>query len=252
MNDNLTDFGFSRVPVAEKASRVAQVFDSVAGRYDVMNDIMSLGSHRLMKRFAVEMTALRPGQQALDVAGGTGDLTALMSPIVGLEGRVVLCDINGSMVSEGRDRLIDSGVAGNVDFVIGDAEKLPFEPDAFDAVTIAFGLRNVTDKDAALRSMLGVLKPGGRMVILEFSKPPSPVLKGALDLFKQAWPTIGRAVVGDADSYRYLVESIEMHPDQDALKSMMLEAGFTQCRYHNLAGGAAAIHFGTKDPSCPS
>ncbi len=246
MPDDLTDFGFAKVPIAEKASRVAEVFDSVASRYDVMNDIMSLGTHRLMKRFAVEMTSLRPGQMALDVAGGTGDLTALMSPIVGSKGRVVLCDINASMVAEGRDRLIDRGIAGNVDYVLGDAEKLPFAEDSFDAITIAFGLRNVTDKDAALRSMKEALKPGGRLVILEFSKPPLPAVKGALDLFKQSWPVLGRAVTGDSDSYQYLVESIEMHPDQGALKSMMIEAGLTECRYHNLAGGAAAIHFGMK------
>lgn len=247
MSDKMTDFGFSRVPVGEKAARVAEVFESVANRYDLMNDIMSLGTHRLMKRYAVEMAALRPGDAALDVAGGTGDLTALMSRIVGPDGRIVLCDINAAMVTEGRDRLIDDGIAGNVDFVLGDAEKLPFSASSFDAVTIAFGLRNVTDKEAALASMRCVLRPGGRLVVLEFSKPPAPVVKGALDMFKRAWPSIGRAVVGDSDSYRYLVESIEMHPDQETLRNMMVDAGFGRCAYYNLAGGAAAIHFGVRE-----
>ncbi|MDZ7685188.1 MAG: class I SAM-dependent methyltransferase [Gammaproteobacteria bacterium] len=247
MPEDLTDFGFKKVPVAEKAKRVASVFDSVARRYDIMNDVMSLGSHRLMKRYAAEVTALRPGQLALDLAGGTGDLSVLLSPMVGETGRVVLCDINAAMVAEGRDRLIDKGIAGNVDFVLGDAEKLPFVDGTFDAITIGFGLRNVTDKDAALRAMFASLKVGGRLVILEFSNPSSPLAKGALDLFKQSWPLIGQAVADDGDSYRYLVESIEMHPDQKALKAMMEEAGFGACRYHNLAGGTAAIHFGIRE-----
>lgn len=246
MPEDLTDFGFKRVPIAEKAKRVAGVFDSVASRYDLMNDIMSLGSHRLMKHYAAEMAALRPGQRVLDLAGGTGDLAARLSPMVGEQGRVVLCDINAAMVAEGRDRLIDRGIGGNVDFVLGDAERLPFPDGTFDAITIGFGLRNVTDKDAALRSMFASLKAGGRLVILEFSRPRSPLVKGALDLFKQSWPMIGKAVADDSDSYHYLVESIEMHPDQKALMGMMKEAGFGACRYHDLAGGAAAIHFGIR------
>ena len=247
MSDDLTDFGYEKVPVSEKARRVAGVFKSVAARYDVMNDIMSLGTHRLMKRFAVELTAIRPGQHVMDLAGGTGDLTALMSPIVGDTGRIVLCDINGDMLARGRDRLIDKGIVGNVDYVQADAEQLPFSDGCFDAITIAFGIRNVTDKPVAFRSMLGTLKPGGRVVVLEFSRPRNPALRSAYGVFQGIWPRVGRLVTGDEESYRYLVESIDMHPGQEELKEMMAEAGFSRCHYHNLADGIAAIHIGYRD-----
>ncbi|XOV87084.1 MAG: class I SAM-dependent methyltransferase [Pseudomonadota bacterium] len=245
MPDDLTDFGFTRVPVKEKASRVAAVFHSVADRYDMMNDIMSFGTHRLMKRFAIELTAVRAGDAVLDLAGGTGDLAALLSPIVGVEGRVILCDINPSMVQVGRDRLINRGLVSNIDYLIGDAEQLPFADQVFDAVTMAFGLRNVTDKARALASIHRTLKPGGKLVVLEFSKPGNTLIKGAYETFQSTWPKIGKLVVGDDSSYRYLVESIAMHPDQEALRDMVLAAGFESCRYHNLFDGVAAIHVGT-------
>lgn len=247
MSDELTDFGYEKVPVSEKARRVAGVFKSVAGKYDVMNDIMSLGTHRLMKRFAVELTAIRPGQRVMDLAGGTGDLTALMSPIVGDSGRIILCDINGEMLARGRDRLIDKGIVSNVDYVQADAENLPFSDGCFDAITIAFGIRNVTDKPGAFHSMLRTLKPGGRVVVLEFSKPRNPAIRSAYGVFQGIWPRIGQLVTGDEGSYRYLVESIDMHPGQEELKEMMSEAGFTRCLYHNLADGIAAIHIGYRD-----
>lgn len=244
MPEDLTDFGYEKVPVAEKAKRVAGVFQSVAQRYDLMNDIMSLGTHRIMKRFAVELTAVRPGHQVLDLAGGTGDMTALLAPRVGDQGRIVLCDINHAMIERGRDRLIGNSIVGNVDFVQADAERLPFNERSFDTITIAFGIRNVTDKFAAFQSMLRVLKPGGRVVVLEFSKPRNRVLKGAYGVFSSIWPRIGQVVSGDRDSYKYLIESIDMHPDQEQLKGMMADAGLTQCLYHNLADGIAAIHIG--------
>lgn len=246
MSEELTHFGLKQIPVAEKRARVAGVFSSVAGKYDVMNDIMSLGTHRLMKRYAVEMTAVRPGDCVLDLAGGTGDLTLLLSPLVGDSGRVILCDINPEMMVIGRDRLIDRGVVGNVSFIQGDAEFLPFAEASFDAITIAFGLRNVTDKAAALAAMYRVLKPGGRLVVLEFSTPRNPLLRGAYEAFASIWPDIGRAITGDRDSYQYLVESIKVHPDQEALLTMVQQAGFMMSRYHNLADGVAAIHFGIK------
>lgn len=246
MPEDFTDFGLTRVPVAEKARRVAGVFHSVAGKYDLMNDIMSLGSHRLMKRFAVEMTSIRAGDNVLDLAGGTGDLAALLSPTVGRNGSVTLCDINHSMLEVGRDRLTDKGIVGNVRYVQGDAEALPFPDQSFAAVTIAFGLRNVTHKEAALREMHRVLRDGGRMVILEFSQARHPALKQAYNMFSGLWPRIGKAVTGDSDSYQYLVESIKMHPDQDTLKAMMETAGFTEASYHNLIDGIAAIHCGTR------
>ena len=246
MSDKLTDFGFEKVPVADKARRVAGVFQSVAGKYDLMNDIMSLGTHRLMKRIAIEQTGVRPGDCVMDLAGGTGDFAELMSPLVGENGYIVLCDINHAMLETGRDRLVDHGVVGNIDYVQGDAEQLPFRDAQFDAITIGFGLRNVTDKETALRSMLRVLKPGGRLVVLEFSKPRNSIVRTAYKGFSGLWPRIGRAVVGDSESYKYLVESIEMHPDQDTLRDMMTEAGFADAHYHNIADGIAAIHVGTR------
>ncbi|MFD1216934.1 bifunctional demethylmenaquinone methyltransferase/2-methoxy-6-polyprenyl-1,4-benzoquinol methylase UbiE [Microbulbifer celer] len=242
-----THFGYQEVPVDEKAGRVADVFHSVAARYDVMNDLMSGGVHRLWKRFTIELSAARPGQTILDIAGGTGDLTARFSRIVGPTGKVVLADINESMLKVGRDRLLDRGIAGNVETVQADAQYLPFPDNTFDCITIAFGLRNVTDKDLALRSMLRVLKPGGRLLVLEFSKPASKVLEKVYDQYSfRLLPFMGKLVADDADSYRYLAESIRMHPDQETLKGMMGEAGFVDCEFHNMTGGIVALHKGIK------
>jgi len=239
------DFGYERVPASEKAARVRSVFDSVAGKYDLMNDLMSAGLHRLWKRFALSQTGLRPGQRALDVASGTGDLAAGLARQVGSAGLAVLTDINREMLSRGRDRLLDKGIAGNVAFVIANAEQLPFPDRSFDCVTIAFGLRNVTDKGAALRSMRRVLRAGGRLLVLEFSQPRSTRLKPLYDAYSfRLLPALGRLVAGDEASYRYLAESIRMHPDQAALAAMMSEAGFEDCRWHNLAGGIVALHLG--------
>ncbi|HEX4376117.1 MAG TPA: bifunctional demethylmenaquinone methyltransferase/2-methoxy-6-polyprenyl-1,4-benzoquinol methylase UbiE [Steroidobacteraceae bacterium] len=240
-----TDFGFQQVPRADKARRVRAVFDSVSGRYDLMNDLMSGGAHRLWKQFALSLTGLKAGQQALDLAGGTGDLAYALAGQVGRTGLVVLSDINASMLQRGRDRLTDRGVIGNVQFVQADAERLPFVSSRFDCVTIGFGLRNVTDKSAALASMYRVLKPGGQLVILEFSQPVSPLLGRLYDLYSfTLLPRLGQAVTGDADSYRYLAESIRRHPDQQTLRALMETAGFEDCRYHNLMGGIVAVHRG--------
>lgn len=241
-----THFGYEQVPVQDKAKRVGQVFHSVASKYDVMNDLMSLGSHRLVKRFTVELSGVRAGQRVLDLAGGTGDFTIRFSSLVGKTGQVVLADINASMLQVGRDRLIDKGITDNVVYSQVNAEQLPFASSTFDCVCIAYGLRNVTDKDAALRSMFSVLKPGGRAIVLEFSKPRNNLVGKAYDGYSALWPIVGKLVTGDADSYRYLVESIRMHPDQDTLKSMMETAGFTDCRYHDVMGGVCAIHLGFK------
>jgi demethylmenaquinone methyltransferase/2-methoxy-6-polyprenyl-1,4-benzoquinol methylase len=248
MNDHdRTDFGFEQVGWTEKARRVRAVFESVAGKYDLMNDLMSLGVHRLWKRFTLSLTGLKPGMTALDVAGGTGDLSLGMLPQVGKSGRVVLSDVNSAMLQRGRDRLLDAGMAGNVGCVVADAERLPFADAAFDCVTIGFGLRNVTDKAAALRSMLRVLKPGGQLLVLEFSTPIAPGLKRVYDAYSfNVLPLVGRLVARDAASYRYLAESIRMHPPQEALLDMMREAGFGQLRYHNLSGGIVALHRGYK------
>jgi demethylmenaquinone methyltransferase/2-methoxy-6-polyprenyl-1,4-benzoquinol methylase len=239
-----THFGFSAVPAAEKAGKVAEVFDSVAGRYDVMNDLMSVGLHRAWKAFTVRQAALRPGMKVLDIAGGTGDLARAFARRVGPEGEVWLTDINGSMLAIGRDRLLDDGLAQPV--AQCDAEALPFVGDRFDRVCVAFGLRNMTRKEAALREMLRVLKPGGRLLVLEFSKVWKP-LAPAYDAYSfGVLPRLGRAVAGDADSYRYLAESIRMHPDQEGLKAMMEAAGFHRVRYFNLTLGVVALHEGIK------
>jgi demethylmenaquinone methyltransferase/2-methoxy-6-polyprenyl-1,4-benzoquinol methylase len=239
------DFGFEKVPLEEKARRVRGVFDSVAGKYDLMNDLMSGGMHRLWKQFLLTLTGLKPGQQALDVAGGTGDISIGLARQVGRKGHVVLSDINAAMLERGRERLIDAGIAGNVSFCLADAEKLPFADAQFDCVTIGFGLRNVTDKQAALASMARVLRPGGQLLILEFSHPTAPGLKPLYDAYSfRVLPLLGRLVANDADSYRYLAESIRMHPDQENLLAMMHEAGLEGCRYHNLSGGIVAIHRG--------
>jgi demethylmenaquinone methyltransferase/2-methoxy-6-polyprenyl-1,4-benzoquinol methylase len=239
-----TDFGYERVPWDEKQRRVRGVFDSVAGNYDLMNDLMSGGAHRLWKEFTLSLTGLRPGQRALDVAGGTGDLTVGMARQVGKQGLVVLSDINAAMLGEGRDRLLDSGHVGNVAVSLANAEKLPFRDSTFDCVTIGFGLRNVTDKPAALANMRRVLKPGGQLLVLEFSHP-APFIKPLYDLYSfRVLPLLGKLVARDADSYRYLAESIRMHPDQETLLGMMRAADLEDCRYHNLSGGIVAVHRG--------
>ncbi len=246
-NQQKTHFGFQEVAVAEKARRVGEVFTSVAGRYDLMNDLMSFGIHRLWKRFTLSQTGLRAGQSALDVAGGTGDLTRGLAQQVGGNGRVILADINAAMLENGRCKLVDAGVAGNVEYVQADAERLPFPDNRFDCVTIGFGLRNVTRKETALASLYRVLKTGGRLLILEFSKPAVPGLKPVYDFYSfKVLPKIGKAVTGDEASYRYLAESIRVHPDQETLRNMMEAAGFGRCGYFNLSGGIVALHRGYK------
>jgi len=242
-----THFGFKEVPVDEKAGHVADVFHSVAAKYDIMNDLMSGGVHRLWKRFTIEVSGVRPGHKVLDIAGGTGDLSYKFSRLVGADGLVVLADINSSMLKVGRDRLTDRGVSGNLVVTQADAQYLPFPDNTFDCITIAFGLRNVTDKDLALRSMLRVLKPGGRLLILEFSKPRSETLSKVYDNYSfKLLPFMGKVIANDSESYAYLAESIRMHPDQDTLKQMMLDAGFGHCDYHNMTGGIVALHKGIK------
>ncbi len=241
---DFTHFGYKDVPVDEKAGHVRGVFDSVATRYDVMNDLMSAGLHRLWKRHTVDQAGARPGHVILDLAGGTGDLAIRFAKDVGPEGHVVLADINAAMLEQGRQRLVDAGRAGNWTLAQVDAEQLPFADATFDRITIAFGLRNVTHKEAALQSMYRVLKPGGKLLILEFSKPQQ-ALQPAYDLYSfKVLPLIGKLVARDEDSYQYLAESIRMHPDQETLLSMLQDAGFERCRYQNLAGGIVALHSG--------
>ena len=239
-----TDFGFQKVAEDEKARKVAEVFDSVASRYDLMNDLMSAGLHRLWKRFAVERSLVRPGERVLDVAGGTGDLTRLFAQRVGPRGAVVITDINGPMLRRGRDRLLDDGLL--VPAVQCDAEKLPFPDGHFDCVCVAFGLRNMTHKDAAITEMRRVLRPGGRLLVLEFSRVWQP-LAPLYDAYSfQVLPRLGKLITDDADSYRYLAESIRMHPDQETLKAMMQDAGLEQVEYFNLAAGVVALHRGIR------
>ncbi|GAF60065.1 ubiquinone/menaquinone biosynthesis methyltransferase UbiE [Psychrobacter sp. JCM 18902] len=242
-----THFGYKTVNKAEKQARVADVFTSVAKKYDIMNDLMSFGIHRLWKRYAISLSGVRAGQHVLDIAGGTGDLAKVFSREVGRNGHVVLSDINAAMLEVGRERLINAG-CNNVDFVLANAETLaPFDDNSFDLVTISFGLRNVTDKDAALKSMYRVLKPGGRLLILEFSKPVFEPLSKAYDLYSfTALPIMGKLIANDSESYQYLAESIRMHPDQQTLKQMMEQAGFENCDYHNLTAGIVAVHRGFK------
>ncbi|MFM7707532.1 MAG: bifunctional demethylmenaquinone methyltransferase/2-methoxy-6-polyprenyl-1,4-benzoquinol methylase UbiE [Gammaproteobacteria bacterium] len=240
-----THFGFEEVRWEDKARRVRGVFDSVAPKYDLMNDLMSGGMHRLWKQFTLSQTHLRPGQRALDVAGGTGDLARGMAAQVGEQGLVVLSDINGAMLAHGRNRLIDAGLLRGVTYVQANAERLPFPDSSFDCVTIGFGLRNVTDKAAALASMRRVLRPGGQLLVLEFSQPVAPGLKPLYDTYSfRVLPVLGKVVAQDEDSYRYLAESIRKHPDQATLLGMMRDAGLEDCRYHNLAGGIVALHRG--------
>ncbi|CAK0770060.1 bifunctional 2-octaprenyl-6-methoxy-1,4-benzoquinol methylase and demethylmenaquinone methyltransferase [Gammaproteobacteria bacterium] len=241
-----THFGFQEIPVEEKVHRVDDVFRSVANRYDLMNDLMSFGIHRIWKRFAIAIAGIRTGERVLDVAGGTGDLSSVFSEQVGPTGSVVVADINESMLSIGRDRLTDQGRVGNVFYVQGDAQKLPFPDNYFHCVTISFGLRNVTHIDQALSSMLRVLRPGGRLLILEFSKPAG-FMQPAYDFYSfKVIPLLGRFVVQDEDSYRYLAESIRMHPDQETLQRMMEDAGFKRCEYFNQTIGITAVHRGYK------
>jgi demethylmenaquinone methyltransferase/2-methoxy-6-polyprenyl-1,4-benzoquinol methylase len=251
MNDKTgketTHFGYQQVPVTEKAKKVTGVFDSVADKYDLMNDLLSLGIHRWWKRFAINLTGVKAGDRVLDLAGGTGDLAGRLAPLVGPTGQVILTDINAAMLEEGRRRLTDAGLVGNIAYVQADAEQLPFPDNRFDCITIAFGLRNVTHKDRALVAMQRVLKPGGCALILEFSHPTAPGLKPVYDLYSfTVMPLVGRLVANDADSYRYLAESIRLHPDQETLRKMMERAGFEHCEYFNLTGGIVAAHRGYK------
>ena len=247
MTTDKTHFGFKEVPTGEKAKLVREVFDSVAGKYDLMNDLMSLGIHRIWKRLAIQLSHVRYGEQVLDLAGGTGDMTSLFQKRVGATGRVVLSDINAEMLKRGRDRLIDEGVAGNVGYVQIDAEKIPFPDNQFDCVCIAFGLRNVTHKEEALKSIYRTLKPGGRAVILEFSEVQGDLMRKAYDLYSfKVLPMLGKFFANDAESYRYLAESIRMHPNQEKLKQMMIGAGFERCEYFNLTHGVVAVHRGYK------
>lgn len=241
-----THFGFDTVAVTEKATKVAGVFHSVADRYDLMNDLMSLGTHRVMKQMTVNATRARDGHIVLDLAGGTGDLAALLSEYVGNSGQVHICDINASMLENGRDRLLNRGIVSNISFIQADGEALPYPDNTFNSVTIAFGLRNFTSKEAALSSVFRALKPGGKIVILEFSKPTNQIVNNAYKGFKSLWPKVGKFVTGDEKSYQYLVESIDMHPDQETLAAMLSAAGFGRVRFQNLVNGVAAIHEGVK------
>ena len=241
-----THFGYKDVAVDDKADLVKGVFDSVASRYDIMNDLMSGGMHRLWKRYTIQHANARPGHVILDLAGGTGDLAREFARIVGERGRVVLADINAAMLEHGRRRLVDAGVAGNVELAQVDAEALPFADNTFDRISIAFGLRNVTDKEGALAEMNRVLKPGGKVLILEFSEP-SRAIKPAYDLYSfKVLPLLGRLIARDPESYQYLAESIRMHPNQETLLGMMQDAGFERCRYNNLTAGIVALHTGYK------
>lgn len=246
-NKQTTHFGYEQIAVEEKQEKVAKVFHSVAKKYDLMNDLMSLGIHHYWKQITINKAAVKPGDYILDLAGGTGDLAGKFSRLVGSTGLVILSDINESMISIGRDKLINQGLVNNLDFVVCNAEKLPFKNNSFDCITIAFGLRNVTHKQQALASILRVLKPGGRLLVLEFSKPTLQSLNKLYDLYSfQILPRLGKLIANDSDSYRYLAESIRMHPDQETLKTMILDAGFDHCDYLNMSGGIVALHRGIK------
>jgi demethylmenaquinone methyltransferase/2-methoxy-6-polyprenyl-1,4-benzoquinol methylase len=247
MKDNeQTDFGYSKVSASEKTERVREVFESVAGKYDVMNDLMSFGLHRLWKKFTLQIAGIRPGQTILDLAGGTGDLAYAIRNKMGAEGRVICSDINAEMLAEGRAKIINKGSIGEIEYVLADAEALPFPDNSFDLITMAFGLRNVTFKERCLASAYAKLKPGGKFIVLEFSKP-NAFLKPAYDLYSfSILPRMGQLIANDADSYRYLAESIRMHPDQESLQTMFYAAGFDRCKFTNMTGGIVAAHIGYK------
>ena len=246
MASTKTHFGYQSVPESEKVNRVREVFDSVASRYDLMNDLMSFGTHRFWKKIAIELCGLRPGQTVLDLASGTADLAKLQAKIIGKQGRLVVSDINEAMLTIGRERLIDEGLA-QLEYVLIDAQELPFPDNTFDCVTIAFGLRNVTNKEQAIASIQRVLKPGGRLIILEFSKPTSALVSKFYDFYSfKCIPKIGQLITKDADSYQYLAESIRMHPDQETLLEMLYQSGFDHAEYFNLTNGVVAIHRGYK------
>jgi len=246
-DDSHTHFGYQNIKADEKAGKVAEVFHSVANKYDIMNDLMSMGVHRIWKRLTIESSGVRPSHKVLDIAGGTGDLTMQFSKRVGDQGQVILADINASMLNVGRDRLIDKGYGNNIEFVQANAECLPFPDNYFNCISIAFGLRNVTDKDKALASMARVLKPGGRLLILEFSKPSNALISDLYDKYSfTALPLMGKLITNDSESYKYLAESIRMHPDQETLKGMMENAGLANCRFQNMTGGVVALHSGVK------
>ena len=247
MTDNSkTHFGYTDVSPEEKTQRVREVFESVADNYDVMNDLMSMGLHRLWKKFALHIAAVRPKQKILDLAGGTGDLAAELRNSVGDQGQVILCDINASMLARGRERMIDRGLLQSLNYVQANAEQLPFADNSFDCITMAFGLRNVTFKEKCLQSAYAKLKPAGKFIVLEFSKP-APWLKPAYDMYSfSILPRLGEWIAKDEHSYRYLAESIRMHPDQATLAQMFTDAGFDRCRYVNMSGGIVAAHIGYK------
>jgi len=247
MSDKSTHFGFQRVAWQDKQEKVANVFRSVADKYDIMNDLMSLGVHRLWKKATINIANIRPGHRVLDIAGGSGDLTCMASRLVGQNGDVILADINEAMLQQGRASLLDKGIVQNVRFMQANAESLPFADNYFDRIFIGFGLRNVTDKDKALRSMYRVCRPGGKLLVLEFSKPQLPGLQPIYDWYSfNVLPKIGKFVANDEASYRYLAESIRMHPDQQLLKSMVEQAGFEDCHYYNFSGGIVALHVAYK------
>lgn len=249
MSDNkkTTDFGFSEVAWEEKQKKVAGVFHSVAAKYDLMNDLMSFGVHRLWKKTTVAKAGIRKGDRVLDLAGGTGDLAYKFCQLVGDSGKVILSDINSSMLEVGKEKLTNKGCVGNIEYIQANAESLPFPDNYFDCITISFGLRNVTDKEKALESMYRVLKPGGKLLVLEFSKPIVPLLSKIYDEYSfKALPFMGKIITQDAESYKYLAESIRKHPDQETLKQMMLQAGFDDAEYQNMTGGIVALHTGYK------
>ncbi|MDP1604950.1 MAG: bifunctional demethylmenaquinone methyltransferase/2-methoxy-6-polyprenyl-1,4-benzoquinol methylase UbiE [Legionella sp.] len=242
-----THFGFESVDWDEKEKKVGAVFQSVAKNYDLMNNLMSMGIHHLWKRFTIELCNVRPGQSVLDLAGGSGDLTRLLSRKVGDKGQVILADINAAMLNVGRNRLLNEGLLGNINYVQANAQTLPFADNSFHCITIGFGLRNVTDKEEALRSMYRVCKPGGKLMVLEFSTPDFPGLRAVYDWYSfNILPTIGQYIAEDANSYQYLAESIRMHPNQEGLKKMIESTGFEDCHYHNLSGGIVALHIAYK------
>ena len=242
-----THFGYKDVPVEQKQSLVAEVFQSVAGKYDLMNDAMSFGAHRLWKWFAIGQSGVKAGDKVLDLAAGSGDLSLEFAKKVGASGHVTMTDINEAMLAVGRKKLTNKGIVGNIDYAIVNAEELPYPDQHFDCISISFGLRNVTNKDQALAEMARCLKPGGRMIVLEFSKPTIEWLEKLYDMYSfNVIPKLGKWLANDSESYQYLVESIRQHPDQDTLKEMMLSAGFDEVKYHNLTGGVVALHIGMK------